>query len=100
MEADKPVLGVCRGMQLLNVALGGTLWQDLATQKEGLVRYDPRGDARPDTASPFAYGVQWHPEFHDPADPALLDGGPILSAFLRAVQARRGGHIAAGDDRC
>ncbi|HEX8830997.1 MAG TPA: gamma-glutamyl-gamma-aminobutyrate hydrolase family protein, partial [Longimicrobium sp.] len=32
MAADKPVLGVCRGMQVLNVALGGTLWQDLATQ--------------------------------------------------------------------
>ncbi|MEP7062605.1 MAG: type 1 glutamine amidotransferase [Betaproteobacteria bacterium] len=28
----KPVLGVCRGLQLLNVAMGGTLWQDLATQ--------------------------------------------------------------------
>jgi len=29
MEADMPVLGVCRGMQLMNVALGGTLHQDV-----------------------------------------------------------------------
>jgi putative glutamine amidotransferase len=28
----KPVLGVCRGCQLINVAFGGTLYQDIATQ--------------------------------------------------------------------
>jgi putative glutamine amidotransferase len=32
LEAGKPVLGVCRGVQLINVALGGTLYQDLPTQ--------------------------------------------------------------------
>lgn len=35
MEARKPVLGICRGMQLINVALGGSLWQDIATQVAG-----------------------------------------------------------------
>lgn len=28
-EGGKPVLGICRGMQLMNVALGGSLYQDL-----------------------------------------------------------------------
>ncbi len=32
IAADKPVLGICRGIQLINAALGGTLYQDLPTQ--------------------------------------------------------------------
>ena len=31
VEAGKPVLGVCRGCQLINVAFGGSLYQDVAT---------------------------------------------------------------------
>ena len=33
MEQKKAVLGICRGCQLINAALGGTLWQDLPTQR-------------------------------------------------------------------
>ena len=32
IKLGKPVFGVCRGLQLINVALGGTLYQDLEAQ--------------------------------------------------------------------
>jgi putative glutamine amidotransferase len=44
-----PVLGLCRGIQLVNVALGGTLWQDIETQRDNSLihrdwhRYDELG---------------------------------------------------------
>lgn len=32
LAADLPVFGICRGIQLINAALGGTLYQDLPTE--------------------------------------------------------------------
>ena len=32
MKKDKPILGICRGIQFINACLGGTLYQDLPTQ--------------------------------------------------------------------
>ncbi|MFN9212216.1 MAG: gamma-glutamyl-gamma-aminobutyrate hydrolase family protein [Betaproteobacteria bacterium] len=35
----KPVFGVCRGLQVINVAFGGTLYQDIATQLPGALKH-------------------------------------------------------------
>lgn len=144
MEAGKAVLGICRGAQLINVALGGTLYQDIATQYEspathlhadydrhyhnitweadsGLARLYPgmtgggvvsihhqairslgkglRVEARSADdglieairleGKPYVLGLQWHPEFHPPGSPDLLDCNPILDEFLTAARGRR-----------
>ena len=39
-EDGKPVLAVCRGEQILNVAAGGTLYQDLAAHCDGSIKHD------------------------------------------------------------
>ena len=39
MRAGLPVLGICRGCQLINTALGGTLYQDLPTQRPGPIQH-------------------------------------------------------------
>jgi putative glutamine amidotransferase len=152
LAADKPVLGVCRGAQVLNVAMGGTLYQDLeslhpggrvhrnweiydqhgheieiapgsrlehwytghlrgparvnSVHHQGLktlgrglvveahsapdgvieaIRYDADGPG----PHPFAYGVQWHPEFVAAGEAGLLDPQVLLAGFLAEVTARR-----------
>jgi putative glutamine amidotransferase len=37
----------------------------------------------------FVVGVQWHPEFIDPADATVFDSRPLLRAFMNACEERR-----------
>jgi putative glutamine amidotransferase len=37
MKQDIPIIGICRGHQVLNVALGGSLYQDTTEQLEGVL---------------------------------------------------------------
>lgn len=145
VERRKPVLGVCRGLQVVNVAHGGTLYQDLSTQRPdslnhrnwaiyaenchatslvartGLARLYPgkplvktnsvhhqavkelgrelvvEAWSEPDrvvealrwTGPSYVFAVQWHPEFHDPADPTFIDDTPILDDFLEHAATHR-----------
>jgi gamma-glutamyl-gamma-aminobutyrate hydrolase PuuD len=146
VRQGKPVLGICRGCQLINVAFGGTLYQDITTQVPDSMQHVSQekldqhfhamnfvlgsrlaslypGITRtrintlhhqavkelgkdlavealsvPDgiieairwKGTSFVFGVQWHPEFHDPQDGQLLDSTPLLLDFLAAARERAG----------
>jgi putative glutamine amidotransferase len=52
---DRPVLAICRGCQVLAVAMGGSLWQDLPAQQP---RSLPHRQTKPRDAVTHAVGVQ------------------------------------------
>jgi putative glutamine amidotransferase len=43
LRRDVPILAICRGHQVLNVATGGTLVQDIASTIEGAMRHEGKG---------------------------------------------------------
>ena len=74
-----PVFGICRGLQALNVALGGTLWQDLPSQRARGVSHET--DVDPHTRKD-------HPAHIVRARPA-----PFSSRFSSAVAALEGASV-------
>lgn len=42
VKAGKPVLGICRGIQLINIAEGGSLIQDIPSESEGYMEHNQR----------------------------------------------------------
>lgn len=81
MIQGKPVLGICRGCQLINVALGGTLWQDLPTQAE------PVGEHRdPERYDELAHAIAFEPGASLRTIYGGLDGGLVTSIHHQAVR--------------
>lgn len=81
IEHDRPILAVCRGLQLVNVALGGTLYQDIATQVDGAIAHRDR-DRYDDHTHEVAFiegGWLW--ELY-----AGNDGGEVISVHHQAVR--------------
>ena len=46
IEKDLPVFGICRGLQIINVVLGGSLYQHIQTQFAGSIQHDRHDDIR------------------------------------------------------
>ncbi|MCI7813143.1 MAG: gamma-glutamyl-gamma-aminobutyrate hydrolase family protein [Lachnospiraceae bacterium] len=56
-EKKKPIFGICKGVQSINVAFGGNLYQDLKVQRPGCIRHNQKGPG-----ADAAHMVTIHPE--------------------------------------
>ena len=65
LDTDKPILGICRGIQLINAVLGGTLYQDLETER------------------PSSVDHHMTPPYDRHIHQVTLQPGGLLSAILR-----------------
>lgn len=72
LDTRKPVLGICRGCQVLNVAAGGTLVQDLGTRWKGTYLLQHRQQA-----------PRWHASHRVELDPKSLLANIIGETALR-----------------
>ncbi|HEY3348990.1 MAG TPA: gamma-glutamyl-gamma-aminobutyrate hydrolase family protein [Thermoanaerobaculia bacterium] len=110
-----PVFGICRGLQVVNVALGGTLWQDLPSQRGRGVAHDtdaagrgrdfrahavrPRAGGEP---SPFAAALAQTTDVNSRHHQAVKDLASPLAALaaspddlVEAVERPGGAWLAA-----
>jgi putative glutamine amidotransferase len=84
LKRDMPLLGVCGGAQAINVALGGSLYQDIRSQVAAAA--DRVIEGIESQGHTFVLGVQWHPEFLVNRDNAQRK---IFSAFVAACKSDR-----------
>jgi gamma-glutamyl-gamma-aminobutyrate hydrolase PuuD len=77
----KPVLGVCRGAQLINVACGGTLWQDINEYVPGAVAHRDG-----DLYDQFHHAIDFIPGGHLASLYPDQRGGRVNSIHHQAVR--------------
>ena len=88
MEEGKPILGICRGMQLINVALGGSLWQDLPSLCPGPVPHETTAYEQNAHSVRFVEGGQMARWFGG------VQGGLVASIHHQAVRRLGKGLVA------
>jgi putative glutamine amidotransferase len=85
LQEDVPTLGVCRGMQVLNVALGGTLYQDIDDLCPGSLHHSQRDKSR----DYLAHRVNILPGSHVER---LLGSGSFMVNSLHHQAVAKAGH--------
>ncbi|MGH3859603.1 gamma-glutamyl-gamma-aminobutyrate hydrolase family protein [Actinokineospora sp.] len=100
LERGIPVLGVCRGMQVLNIALGGTLIPDLATgavshlstaiaptdgSADHLVTFE-KGSIAADLFGEHAMTNSWHHQAVDRRGTGLVVTGRTSDGVIESVE--------------
>jgi putative glutamine amidotransferase len=68
-DADIPVMGICRGMQLINVVRGGTLYQELGSQRK----------------NEFNHCMEMYPKHYPAHDVTFEDKSFLKSVFGKAA---------------
>lgn len=61
-ELDKPLLGICRGAQVMNIALGGTLFTDIPTQYKTDISHQNQGSNTAKTRREIVHKVSVVPD--------------------------------------
>ena len=100
-QRELPVLGICRGIQVVNVGMGGTLFQDLPSERSGPVDHYPATarDARghrvslaPGSRAAAALGVEevrvnsFHHQAVRELAPGLVASGWTEDGLIEAVE--------------
>jgi putative glutamine amidotransferase len=89
-QRELPILGICRGIQLINVGLGGTLYQDLAAERPGAVDHNPEG-----ARSARSHRIRLAPGSRA-AEALGSDAGMVNSFHHQAIRDLAPGLIASG----
>lgn len=104
-QRELPILGICRGIQVINVALGGSLYQDLPSERPGPVDHNRAGSRsdrshavrlEPGSLAAEALGAEsisvnsfHHQAIRDLA-PALVATGWSEDGLIEAVESGEG----------